>query len=172
MTDWKKIVDQYGELVWSTIYRLVDQDADASDCFQETFLEAIKLAKKEPVRNWPAFLRHIATARALDFLRARYRLRNRLASQIDPNVAVSATADPVREAEANEMACRLRDALAELPQQQAVVFCLSCFEHWPHNEIGELLHMTPNAVGVLLHRVRQRLQELLIPSDVGSTKLE
>jgi RNA polymerase sigma-70 factor (ECF subfamily) len=75
MTDWKTIVDQYGGLVWAAAYRLVGNSADAADCFQETFLEAAKLARRDPVRDWAALLRHLTTARALDLLRVRCRGR-------------------------------------------------------------------------------------------------
>jgi RNA polymerase sigma-70 factor, ECF subfamily len=71
-------------------------------------------------------------------------------------------------AEANELAERLRVALAELPRQQAEVFCLCCLDKVSYVEVGERLRLTTNAVGVLLHRARQRLQELLVPIEVGS----
>ncbi|MCK5172149.1 MAG: hypothetical protein KAR47_02090 [Planctomycetes bacterium] len=38
--DWQSIVEEYGSRVWRTAYRLLGNDADASDCFQETFLSA------------------------------------------------------------------------------------------------------------------------------------
>ena len=69
MTDWEAVVGQHVEIVRRTVYRLVGNDADAWDCVQETFLEAVKIDRREPVRDWPALLRHLATARALDLLR-------------------------------------------------------------------------------------------------------
>ena len=165
MTDWKTIVDQYGQLVWATVFRLVGNHADASDCFQETFLAAVKVARKEPVREWTASLRHLATARALDLLRVRCRQGNRTDAMADPASLVSRAADPGQEAEADELADRLRAALAQLPRQQAEVFCLSCLDHATYGEIGERLQLTVSAVGVLLHRARRRLRELLEPVD-------
>jgi RNA polymerase sigma-70 factor, ECF subfamily len=165
MTDWQAIVDQHGELVWSTVWRLVGNHADASDCFQETLLEAVKLARRETVRDWPALLRHLATARALDLLRVRCRRRSRTEVQVDPSNLLSRDADPGQTAEAGELADRLRAALAELPGQQAEVFCLCCVEKLSYSEIGERLQLTTGAVGVLLYRARQRLRGLLAPVD-------
>ncbi len=71
MTDWTNIVEHYGGVVWATACRLLGNSADASDCYQETFLEAIKISRTEPVRNWSALLRHLATARSLDLMRVR-----------------------------------------------------------------------------------------------------
>jgi RNA polymerase sigma-70 factor (ECF subfamily) len=165
VTDWKTIVDQYGQLVWTTVWRLLGNSADASDCYQETFLAAVKVASREPVNDWNALLRHLATARALDLLRARCRQRNRTSTTVDPDTLACQTADPMREAEANELAGRLQAALAELPADQAEVFCLSCVDKMSYREIGDRLNVTTNAAGVLLHRARKRLRELLVPVD-------
>ena len=166
MTDWKSIIEQYGGLVWATACRLVGNSADASDCFQETFLEALKISRNEPVRDWSALLRHLATARSLDLLRARWRRRGRTETAADPDEAFSRESDPGQNAEAGELADRLRAALAQLPAEQAAVFCLSCVEGLTYREIGDRLSLTTDTVGVRLHRARQRLRELLVGVDV------
>ena len=168
MTDWNTIIEQHGQLVWATAYRLLGNPADAADCFQDTFLEAIKVARREPVRQWEAFLRHLATARSLDLLRARCRRRARIDAAADPEAAISREAAPGQAAEANELMERLRAALAQLPEEQAEVFCLGCLDELSYREIGQRLNLTTNAVGVLLHRARQRLRELLVPVDAKS----
>jgi RNA polymerase sigma-70 factor, ECF subfamily len=164
VTDLKTIVDQHGQLVWTTVWRLLGNPADALDAYQETFLEAVKVARREPVRDWCALLRHLATARALDLLRARCRQRNRTDVLGDPHALVSREADPSEEAEANELAERLRAALTQLPHEQAEVFCLSCLDKLSYREIAGRLKLTTSAVGVLLHRARQRLRDLLEPA--------
>ena len=79
-----------------------------------------------------------------------------------PGRMVLSAVRPARtqEAEASELAERLRAALPYLSEDQAAVFCLSCLENLSYQEIGERLGMTANAVGVLLHRGRQRLRKL------------
>jgi RNA polymerase sigma-70 factor (ECF subfamily) len=169
VTDWKRIVEQHGGLVWATAYRLLGNCEDAADCFQETFLEAVKVSRKEPVGDWSALLRRMATVRAIDLLRGRYRHRGRTNALTGLDEAVSRGANPMQEAEASELAERLRAALPHLSQDQASVFCLSCLENLSYQEIGERLGMTVNAVGVLLHRARQRLRELLVSVDTGTS---
>jgi RNA polymerase sigma-70 factor, ECF subfamily len=168
VTDWKIIVESHGSLVWATAYRLLGNSEDAADCFQETFLEAVKTSRKEPVRDWSALLRHLATVRAIDLLRVRCRHRSRTDAQVGSETVACRRATPVQEAEANELAARLRAALPNLSQDQAAVFCLSCLEDLSHNEIGERLGMTANAVGVLLHRARQQLKTHLASGSAGS----
>ena len=81
-----------------------------------------QLARREPVRDWGSLLRHLATVRALDLLRVRCRTRSRTDALADPAAAVGREADPSQEAEANELAERLRAALAQLPPEQARFF--------------------------------------------------
>ena len=66
-------------------------------------------------------------------------------------------------AEAAELALGLRQALARLSSQEAEVFCLRCLEECTYQEIADQLCIEPNAVGVILHRARSRLRELLAP---------
>lgn len=164
MTDWEAVVGQHVELVRRTVYRLVGHEADAGDCVQETFLQAVQLDRREPVRDWSALLRHLATARALDLLRRRCRQR-REETGVDPEQFPGREPSPLRQAEAHELAARLRTALGQLPPRQAEVFCLSCFEEMTSEEIGCRLGLRPTAVRMLLSRARRRLERLLKPWD-------
>jgi RNA polymerase sigma-70 factor, ECF subfamily len=165
MTDWEAVVSQHVEIVRRTIYRIVGNHADAWDCVQETFLDAVKIDRRQPVRHWPALLRHLATRRALDLLRARSRRRERHGPDADPAQAASREPSPPRHAEARELADRLRAVAGRLPRRQAEVFCLSCFEQMTSEEVAEQLGISPTAVRMLLSRARQRLRRLLELSD-------
>ena len=48
MSDLEAIVDAHSDVVWRTVYRLVNHYDDARDCYQETFLAAVRLAAGEP----------------------------------------------------------------------------------------------------------------------------
>jgi RNA polymerase sigma-70 factor (ECF subfamily) len=163
MTDWEAVVSQHVGIVQRTVYRLVGNHADVWDCIQETFLEAVKIDRREPVRNWPALLRHLATARALDLLRIRWRQRKRGDPEADPAQAISREPNPSGQAEANELACRLRAAVAQLPRRQAEVFCLICFEQMTSAEVAERWGIRATAARMLLSRARRRLRGLLEP---------
>ena len=162
MTDWQEVVEQHGPLVWRTGYRLLGNHADASDCFQKVFLDALQIARREPVRQWSALLRRLATARALDLMRDRYRRRNRSEPLTTVAQAIGREPLPEQQAEAAELTEQLRAALAELPEQQAQVFCHRCLDGLSYGQIAEQLDLDANSVGVLLHRARQRLQKLLV----------
>jgi RNA polymerase sigma-70 factor, ECF subfamily len=158
MTDWSQIVQQHGPMVWRTAHRLVNNETDASDCFQWAFVSALKLEGTQAVRNWPALLKRLVIARALECLRRQHRESNRRSALAEAAVIDRKTVGPLQAAQATELAQHLREALAELDGQQAQVFCLACLEGFSYQEIAEQLGVTVNHVGVLLHRARSSLQ--------------
>jgi RNA polymerase sigma-70 factor, ECF subfamily len=161
MPDWPQIVEQHGPMVWRTAYRLLNSDADAADCFQRAFLSALELERKEGIRNWPALLKRLATARALESVRRRCRESNRLTGLVDNTIIDRKEVGPAKAAEASELAEHLREALAALDCRQAQIFCLACLDELSYQEIAEQLGITVSHVGVLLNRARAELRERL-----------
>lgn len=165
--DWSGVVREHGAVVWGVCRRLTGAEQDAADCFQDTFLAAVELARREAVRHWPAVLRRIATARCLDHLRRRCREAGRLVRGGDGDVYASPSAGPRWAAESAELAERLRVALATLPGRQAEVFCLRFVEQMSYEQIAEATGLGSSNVGVLLHRARGRLRQMLTEDDAG-----
>jgi len=162
MIDWEGIVAREGPGVWRRVYRLLGNRADADEVFQETFLAALSFSKRQVVESWGALLHRLGTARAVDRLRQRQR-RNSRQELADFDFVGSGEAEPYQNAQAGELSERLRVALGRLPERQAEVFCLHALEGWEHAEIAKQMQITSDAVGVLLHRARSRLRELLAP---------
>jgi RNA polymerase sigma-70 factor (ECF subfamily) len=160
MPDWEEIVRRDGPAVWRTAYRLLNNPADADECFQEAFVAALEVSRREEVGNWRGLLLRLAAARAVDRLRQRCRRRSR-EQTADWDALAGNEPPPSQAAEEAELSQRLRDALAQIPAQQAEVFCLHGLEGWSYQEIAEQLSLSVNTVGVLLHRARKRLRELL-----------
>ncbi|MCH8044681.1 MAG: sigma-70 family RNA polymerase sigma factor [Planctomycetes bacterium] len=163
MTDWQAVVGRHAGGMWQTAYRLLNNHDDAADCVQDALLAALQIARREPVRNWAALLSRLVTCRALDRLRRRMRRAAVEDTPLDWAEVASDDAGPVQQAQAAELADRLCGALTELPQQQAEVFCLRYFSRLSYRAIARQLDLRPSAVGVVLHRARGRLQELLEP---------
>src|SRR5204863_8457816 len=111
----------------------------------------------------------LATARAMDRLRSRYRraARERPAGEgVDWHGLASPDHQPSQLAEAAELSARLREALATLPSRQADVFCLHCLEGWSYAEVAAELAVSVDSVGVLLHRARAKLRLLMASATV------
>lgn len=160
MVDWDDLIRREGPAVWRTVYRLVRNRTDTDECFQETFLTALQVSQRQSVRNWPALLRRLATNRAIDRVRQCVR-RGEQEGVADLAQFATVDGNPTVRAESEELAAQLRWAIAQLPERQAEAFCLHELDDWSNQQIAEQLGMTANAVGVMLHRTRQKLQELL-----------
>jgi len=161
MTDWPQIIATFGGIVWKTARRLLNNDADAADCFQEAFVAAFELSRKQPVQNWPGLLRRLATRRALDLLRRR---RHGLAigqSLGEVSELEGRSMPPPAAAEELELFEQLREGLALLPSDQAEVCCLRFLESLSYEQIAAELDVTVNHVGVLLHCAKVSLQNRL-----------
>ena len=166
---WSEIIEQHGPDVWRMVYRLVSNEADASDCYQETFLHAFDYAEQRAVKCWPAVLRRIATSRAMDVLRRRYRAAatSTQLSVLETEPAGVELAPDVW-VQLRESMEHLRGALAELPAAQAEVFWLSEVEMLSHADIAEQMEAKVEQVTVWLHRAKQKLRKLLAARGVTS----
>jgi len=159
--DWPSMIRQHGPLVWKTAYRLLRNAEDANDCYQETFIDAVRQSRLKVVSNWPGLLVHIANRRAIDLLRQRESQRRRRDAFAEEPHANRQAEDPSQRASEHELVQRLRAELAEMPGQHALVFSLRYFHDWSDNEIASQLGLKPGNVRVMLHRVRGQLRERL-----------
>jgi RNA polymerase sigma-70 factor (ECF subfamily) len=162
VTDWDRLVREHGPAVFGTAWRILGHAADTEDVVQEVFLEAYRLRAAEPVRCWPALLRRLAACRALDRLRQR-----RTVLSLNGLSVAGPNGDPEAAAIGKELADRLRQAVADLPEREATVFCLRYFEDLSNQRIAEILSIQPGAVGVALHKARAKLEALLTEAPTG-----
>jgi RNA polymerase sigma-70 factor (ECF subfamily) len=75
---------------------------------------------------------------------------------------------PAERTAALELRGRLRDALSQLPERQAVVVTLHDVEGLDSDEVAQLLDLSVNNVRVLLHRGRAKLQAALAEYVLGT----
>jgi RNA polymerase sigma-70 factor (ECF subfamily) len=172
VTYWADIIEQHGPDVWRTAYRLLNHAEDANDCYQETFLDAVEYRRSHAVTCWPAVLRRIATARAMDLLRHRYRTSwaTTPLSMLGEEPTGDEASPDVR-VQLRESMEQLRQALTEIPARQAEIFWLSEVEMLSHRDIAEQLDITSEQVGLGLHRAKQKLRKLLTERGVTNEVL-
>src|SRR4051794_7748276 len=162
--EWQTILERDGPTAWRAAYRLLGNAADADDCLQEAVLAAVQLSRREPIANWRALLTRMTSARAIDQLRQRY--RSRIINNTDDRVdTIADPHDPGDTAQLDELRSQLRFALAHLSQEQATAFCLCALEGWTYSDAGEQLQTPASTIGVLVHRARQQLRDLLHDVD-------
>ncbi len=161
MTDWEAIIKQHGRAVWQIARRLLGNERDAADCFQETFVSALVASRRLRVRNWAGLLKTLAVRRALDGLRARVAQQNRCEAVADFSKVACQNPGPAEKAQALELGERLRSALGQLPPKQAEVVCLRYFHQMSDRQIAREIGIKQDSVRVVLHRAREGLRQLL-----------
>jgi RNA polymerase sigma-70 factor (ECF subfamily) len=158
---WSITIEQYGERVWNIVYRIVGNQADASDCFQEVFLTAVKSSRKRKIGNMQAFLSLLATQRAIDWIRKKKRISQVKTTSVDCDILKSSMPTPLQTAQSVELAEELRIALSKIPPLEAQVFCLRILNELSYRQIAEEMNVHENYVGVLINRARSKLRDVL-----------
>jgi len=153
VTDWERIVREHGPMVFGTAWRILGHAADTEDVVQDVFLEVFRLRAEGDVRSWAGYLRKMAACRALD----RLRQKRRPVVSLNGLALHSPAAGPDLLAMGLELSERLREAIAELPEREAEVFCLRYFDDLSYHDIANQLHITAGAVAQALHKARARL---------------
>jgi RNA polymerase sigma-70 factor (ECF subfamily) len=165
-----ELAEQYGGMVHAVAYRIVGNPDDAEDAMQEVFVKLLRLGGPAGgARDWPAYLKTMATTAALDLLRRR---RGRPALGIDwiEHLPAPDGRGPREIADRRQRADILRSAIARLDGNEAAVFGLRYFEEMSYEAIAEQTGIQPGNVGVILHRTRKRLMEILAPLLSGGEK--
>lgn len=169
MRDWSNIVAEHGDAVWRTVYRLVGNYEDARDCHQEVFISAWRFNQRKQVEHWPAFLQTLATNKAMDLLRRRYVRANRNHQSIDDLDMPGDQPEPIDFCMADELMHRVRQALAQLPEQQAQALWLRCMEKMPSEQVAKQLATDTKNVRVLVHRARKKINQFLVQCPINES---
>lgn len=171
-TEWvADIASRFGKMIFTTAYRILGNAQDAEDTLQEVFLKILEPQSRrnsEPMKNEGAYLRVTASHCAVNLLRRRSRWQQ-IGDELDGTLVNSSDESPHQIATQKQKANQIRQALRIIPERDAQVFVLRYFEDLSYEEITERTGINTNQVGVILHRARQRLQEILLP-DIENEK--
>jgi RNA polymerase sigma factor (sigma-70 family) len=130
----QRFLDAHRDEVWRFLVAAVGRDA-ADDCFQETFLAALRAYPRLREDSSPrAWVLTIAHRKALDAHRARRRAPRPSASIPDAPAAVSEDSDPA-------IWRRVRD----LPPRQRTVVFLRYAEDLPYREVARIVGSSEEA---------------------------
>ncbi len=166
MNNLEEIRSRHGQLVWNTVYRVLRDYTESLDCYQDVFCEVFQRARGPEVEDWPAFLRWLATRRAIDRLRTRRRQQGRIDAG-DVALVLASNPGPPETAQLNELVELVRHELVKLPSRQAEAFWLNGIEGMSYEEVGRQLGVDISTVGVLIHRARLRLRKALANLKTG-----
>ncbi len=167
----------YGELferwqskIYNFAYGILGNSEDAADVTQDSFVRVWEsLPRLEQLKFGPYVYR---TARNLAYDVTR--TRGRVAADptpLDFQTDDSVFADPERVALLREQQATVREATAELTDEQRAVLTLREMQELSYEEIAQVMEMPRNTVGVYLSRARLKFKGAFRMNAVDADKL-
>ncbi len=171
---YESLVRSFGPQVLAITRRYLKSEADAADCFQETFIAVFKgidtYAGQSSLRQW---VRGIAINQSLMALRKRKRAREESIEHMmplfdDSGSRVESAGEHQRssiEAEIDTASLKVsvRQGIDKLPDDFRVVLLLRDIDGLNTRETAAILGIELNAVKTRLHRARTALRYILQP---------
>ena len=166
------MIRAYGPRLLAVTRRLLRNEEDARDALQETFLSALRsLDQFDSRARLSTWLHRIAVNAALMRKRRASKRPEQSLDELLPRFRENGMFEdhnrrwpqPEEAAERAEVRALVRTSIDELPDTHRDVLVLRDIEGLDTAEAAEVLHVTPNAVKVRLHRARQALRALLDP---------
>lgn len=160
------LMERHAERVFQYLVRSLQNEEDAADLAQETFVRVYQNRTKfDAHKKFSTWLFAIASNQVRD----RYRWRTRH-PQVSLDAANEATGNDFGESlpdcapsasealQRNERAETVRCAVAALPKDLRLPLVLAEYEEKSHAEIGEILGCSAKAVEVRIYRARKELR--------------
>lgn len=163
------LVSRHSNAVFRVAFRITENEADADEVVQETFLRAYRALPDFDARaNFGSWIYRIAMNRALDVLKQRKRTGAvSIAEDFDeesPAVQLASQgAGPERLLLDQEIEARRQAAMEHMTVNERTAFVLRHMEGSSMEEIAEALDVTPNTAKQSVFRAVQKLRRSLAP---------
>jgi RNA polymerase sigma factor (sigma-70 family) len=164
----QRFLDEQREVVWRYLVSQVGV-AEAEDCFQETFIAAMRAYPRlRPQSNLRAWVLTIAQHKALDAHRARARRAMPVADTAELNEGETTARREKRDGStpsAQDQLLAREDelwlAVGALPERQRSAVALRYLADLPHREIAAALECSPEAARRSLHEGLTKLRKVV-----------
>jgi RNA polymerase sigma factor (sigma-70 family) len=153
-----EIYKLYYKSMYNTSLRIVGNRAEAEDIMQEAFLQAFsKIDTYKGEVSFGAWLKKIVINKSIDYHRT-----NKLKFEEFKNGFERIEEDNhVDEYEMKEQLKKIKKAIEMLSDGYRIVLSLYLLEGYDHEEIGQILQISPSSSRSQLARAKQKLMELL-----------
>lgn len=146
----------YQEKIYRICYGYLYEKQYAADCFQEVLINIWKsLDNFKNESTLSTYLYRITVNTTITFNKKQ---KSKWKKTEEMRTHFSVEAKEIEEE--SEQLLKLRKAISELENEQRILITM-VLEGISNKEIGEILGMTPNNVGVKIHRIKQLLTKRL-----------
>jgi RNA polymerase sigma-70 factor (ECF subfamily) len=160
-----ELLRQYWSPLVAYVANLIDDQAEADDVVQETFLDLWNRSSRwESSGSVVAFLYQVARHLALNRARRRW-VRWRWAGEVKQRLQAQAPPAAIDMIERAELAAAIDEAIQTLPPRRREVFTLSYLHGLRHGEIAVVMGLSrqtvKNQMSAALGQLRQSLRPFL-----------
>ena len=164
-----ELVVKYTPRLYGLVYNMTANHEDANDLLQEVFAKAFRSINgfrgKSSFYTW---IHSIAVNMTINFLKKRGRRFQMSLDDVDLNIQndkefieLTATSNPVREADLSELQKRLNEAMQKLSTDHRAVVTMFDIQGMPHAEIAKILGISEGTVRSRLFYAHRQLQNFL-----------
>lgn len=163
------LVTRYHPRLYGLVYHMTSNNEDARDLTQEVFLKAYRsIAGFQGNSSFYTWLHTIGKNMTINFLKKRGKRWLMSLDDVDSNIQndrefleLTASSDPVREANLSELQKRLNDAMQKLSVEHRMVVTMFDVQGMPHAEISKILGVSEGTVRSRLFYAHRQLQNYL-----------
>ncbi len=179
----KTLVRRYQNRVFAMALRTLDNNEEAEEVVQETFVKVHQnLSKYRQNSLFSSWLFRIAHNQCMDLMRLKQRRMDGQMAVFDPQLGGGASDDlnvdngretvfqladktpnPAQSLDMREQYEVVQDSLAQLPESQKIVLILHDMQGFSYLEIADIVGTSIGTVRSRLHYGRLKLRELLLP---------
>ena len=163
------LVERHSQIIFRLAFRMMENEQDAEEVVQETFLRAYRgLDGFESRANFGTWIYRIALNRCYDLLDQR-KSRPMMQPQEDPDAPAAIdqlptkNPSPERRLLSQEIEVRVRSAMEQLTAGERIAFVLRHYEGRSIEEIARALNVRPGLAKNRVHRAVKKLRQELQP---------
>ncbi len=168
-TAFDALIRKYQPRLYGLVYNMTSNHEDTGDLLQDIFAKAYRSIKGfRGQSSFYTWLHTIAVNMTINFLKKRGRRFSLSLDDVDSNIQndkefleLTATSDPVREANLGELQRRLNDAMMRLSNEHRMVVSMFDIQGMPHAEISKILGISEGTVRSRLFYAHRQLQNYL-----------
>ena len=164
-----ELVTKYSPRLYGLVYHMTSNHEDTNDLMQDIFAKAYRSINgfrgKSSFYTW---MHSIAVNMTINFLKKRGRRFQMSLDDVDSNIQndkefleLTASSNPVREADLGELQQRLNEAMMKLSHEHRAVVTMFDIQGMPHAEISKILGVSEGTVRSRLFYAHRQLQNYL-----------
>jgi RNA polymerase sigma factor (sigma-70 family) len=164
----KKLVDQWQDMVYNTAVSIVQHEDDADDITQDVFIQVYQsVSSFKGESKFSTWLYRIVISKALDHIKKKKRkkrfgfVQGLFGTASEEELHPEEFNHPGVLMENRETAAALFKAMQQLPDNQRIAFTLHKLEQQKHQDIAAIMNLSVTAVESLIARAKMNLRKIL-----------